>query len=352
MAQTVKELEKERAELLKAIENQAQSISTSEDTEHTLKDWLNAAEDVMPSNNKSQTHVNPSINTSQATQTNQTLSKPANKTPRSSFFMTIIVGTLLLTIIGVIYIGYISINNQLKEAKETNESLVMEINLLKDQFIQLEHKISEIEQEDTKPQALKSKKVQDENSRLKTVEKQIQQIDVKLEKILSKLEVTPAPVSTQDKKIEQEKQEEQKNDMVVSQPSVKQVNTPTTKPLNQPVIKLVKEVPFKSKVEAPKTPIEDYTADIKWLMEQPAFNYTLQLANLSDKESALQMIKDKSLEGSKVVIQHYRTATKYLVITGSYADKKRANAASREYKARLGISPWVRKIKDISSKVS
>jgi len=58
MAQTISELEKERAELLKAIESQAQQMSSSrplgekDQKEHTLNDWLLAAEEVMPSTPK------------------------------------------------------------------------------------------------------------------------------------------------------------------------------------------------------------------------------------------------------------------------------------------------------------
>ncbi|MBD3755047.1 MAG: hypothetical protein IE937_05310, partial [Gammaproteobacteria bacterium] len=51
MAQTIADLEKERAELLKAIESQAQQISSTraDDAQgHSLSDWLNAAEEIMP----------------------------------------------------------------------------------------------------------------------------------------------------------------------------------------------------------------------------------------------------------------------------------------------------------------
>ncbi|MEA3404531.1 MAG: hypothetical protein U9R28_02190, partial [Pseudomonadota bacterium] len=123
MAQTISELEKERAELLKAIENQAQHISTKRSSEddldgHTLKDWLNAAEEVMP------TRPVPGKSKSQDSVSSATTSNPktASANGKASFFGVIILLSLLLTILGVLYIAYNTINKELQEVKEVKEN--------------------------------------------------------------------------------------------------------------------------------------------------------------------------------------------------------------------------------------
>lgn len=133
MAQTISEFEKERAGLLKAIESQAQQMSSTrsdnseEPPEHTLNDWLNAAEDVMPSKIKSK-------------------SKPSTAAPnvkisgntKSSFFGVIIMLSLLLTILGVIYIAYTSIHNELKEVMTLKQASSADMKTLQESIKKLE----------------------------------------------------------------------------------------------------------------------------------------------------------------------------------------------------------------------
>ncbi|MDX1796554.1 MAG: hypothetical protein R3219_07495, partial [Hydrogenovibrio sp.] len=134
MAQTISELEKERAELLKAIEDQAQSMSSSRaggpdsTPEHTLKDWLNAAEEVMPNRPRNRTNPEP-----------QPQAKPETaKNNRASFFGVIIMLSLLLTILGVVYIAYTSIHNELKSVMAIKDSSSQDIQQLKASIAKLE----------------------------------------------------------------------------------------------------------------------------------------------------------------------------------------------------------------------
>ncbi len=130
MAQTISELEKERAELLKAIESQAQQMSSSRQSrdthtsEHTLNDWLNAAEEVMPSTPKRPTSSN-----------NTQAPKSKNK---ASFFGVVIMLSLLLTILGVVYIAYTSIHNELQKVLAVKEDSMREVTLLKESVAELQ----------------------------------------------------------------------------------------------------------------------------------------------------------------------------------------------------------------------
>ena len=373
MAQTINELEKERAGLLKAIESQAQQMSTgragqfADSSEHTLNDWLNAAEDVMPSK--------PSPKPQKKTTTPK-----ATMASKSSFFGVIIMLSLLLTILGVIYIAYTSINNELKQVLELKETTSAEIKSLQESIHKLEETVAskgqgklfkalqtKVDKLEMEVQQLKLAKVHSMSTvglvipsntvtpamldqKLKEYTKGI---DAKLEVILNRLNNDQVisltePAKKLDKKVAL------KEEVYVVVPEVVEPKEPTIKPLDQPVFRLVEKV---AKPENPTmgkdihVPLANYSADVKWLMEQPAFNYTLQLASMSEQSSIRKMIADKSLQGTKVVPQQRGDEVSYVLISGSYANRKEANNASAQYKANFGITPWVRKIKDLSAKV-
>ncbi len=353
MAQTVKQLEKERAELLKAIGSQAQQNSSVDNSGHSLSDWLNAAEDVMPSNQSPKRRGKPR----NAPKTIKITKQSTTKTKSSSIFTIIIVISLLLTIIGIIYISYISTNNEIRQVKQTQETSSSDIEELKSTVVEIEPKIKDLEKgikqlKNNSPIAatginneelMNSKPV---TTSLKGVEKQIHQLDYKLEQILLALvnrnpTITKTPVNLKKSTVK----------VKITEPTIIEPIAPKIKPIKQPVVRLLKRISTPKKVTAPKAPIADYTLDIKWLMDQPAFNYTLQLANMSGKAAAQKFINNKSLSGSHVVGVQKAGKTNYIILTGSYPTKKAANQARREYKANFGISAWVRKIKDISSKV-
>lgn len=387
MAQTISELEKERAELLQAIENQAQTMSSSrsgeqEPQEHTLQDWLNAAEEVMPNN--------PKIRSSQS---QQPASKPGNKdksakSNKASFFGVIIMLALLLTILGVLYIAYTGIHNELKTVMATKGDAVKEIKELKASveklqtnvaangkgklFEDLQNRVAALEKE------VKTLKAQRAN--LSTVgasqlpnnvvttevldaklKEYTKGIDAKLEKILKHLNLTmddatatPEPAAkpeTQSKvTVSKEEPDEQ-----IAEPKA-----PNVKPMDQPLVRLVQKAPVPTKPSAPakpkqpkpaKTPLKDYSQGVKWLMSQPAFNYTLQLASMSDRASVQKMVDNKNLHGTKIIPQERGGEVNYVLVSGSYKTRQQAENAATTYKSKLQISPWIRKIKDLSSRV-
>jgi len=353
MAQTIKELEKERVELLKAIENQAQTFSARDGSEHTLKDWLNAAEDVMPANefSKNTQRATPAIK-----KRAKAMSKSNNqsvKVSRSPFFLTVILLSLSLILIGVIYIGYMSLKNELKIIKQDQDKTNTEISLLKDFVVTLEPKLEDFEKNAQKMND--NSKTAGNNqivtksaleARFKKFETKMDSIDEKLADILGKLKER----NLNSRKLKSNVKSKDTPDLTINEPVITEPSTPTVKPLRQPVVRLVQKVNTPKTTEIPKAPLADYTLDVKWLMDQPAFNYTLQLASFTDKYAAEKMIKDKSLQGSHIIGQHYKTSKKYVVLSGSYLNKKQAHQAARQYKTNFNLSPWVRKMKDISAK--
>lgn len=382
MAQTISELEKERAELLKVIESKAQNMSSSRsDTtegqpEHTLNDWLNAAEEVMPTRS------------SRNTSSPQTASAPARSKPnKASFFGVIIMLSLFLTILGVVFIAYTNISSELQNALAINEETKKELAEVKqsladiqaasaasgqgDLFVELQQKVVSLE---AQLQALKSQQIQSstntntpsENSITQPVaieqlpanvvttevlEQKLQEytkgIDQKLETILSYLnneKQSPVKLKNQNEPVKQAA-------VKVSEPTVTEPEAPKVKPMDQPVVRLVKKV-TPPKVAEPTQPLENYTADVKWLVEEPAFNYTLQLASMSERNSVEKMIEQKNLKGARIIPLKRNGEPYYVLLTGSYESRSEADKAAQSYKANFGISPWVRKIKDLSNKLN
>jgi hypothetical protein len=388
MAQTISELEKERAELLKAIETQAQTMSSTrgggEDSpEHTLQDWLNAAEEVMPNN--------PRTRTSQSQQSTPASGKDnkANQTKnnRASFFGVIIMLALLLTILGVLYIAYTSIHNELKTVMANKVDAVKEIKELKasveklqtdvaasgkgQMFEDLQKRVALLEKELKSLQEKMSKQsvalvgtAQLPNNVVTTdvldakLKEYTKGIDAKLEKILKHLNLTmDDDDATPAKATDAETQSKVTVSKEEADEQVAEPKAPSVKPMDQPVVRLVQKAPEPKQPSAPEkpkaaaAPLKNYTQDVKWLMSQPAFNFTLQLASMGDRASIQKVVENKGLQGTKIIPQERNGEQNYVLLTGSYATRQQAENAASTYKSKFGISPWIRKIKDLSSRV-
>jgi septal ring-binding cell division protein DamX len=412
MAQTIAELEKERAELLKAIENQAQQISSTRSAEdnteknHTLTDWLAAAEEVMPSSGSTPRHTqeNPSA---------QESSDLKPQTSKTSFFGVIILLTLLLTILGVLYIAYTTINQELKQVVEIKESSqadterleasIQELqqNLasggqpeifiqLEERVLRLESQLEQIQQQQAELLAeLKTNRTaamplsvvgeataegDDPGSveapdrvvteavleqKLKTYTSQLEaRLEQKLEVILRHLTSEEAPSTLNDSTPTKEPSKpsakapanETPSLAEPSEPSVPQVKLPV---LEQPIVKLVSEVKAPA-VETPKPTaqaLKAYTSDEQWLLDQPAQHYILQLASMADKQALLTMVMQKGLPDTKIVAQTRQDATRYVLLTGSFPSRSEVNSRASTIKNEFGISPWIRKVGDLTARL-
>ncbi|RMD78812.1 MAG: hypothetical protein D6809_05025, partial [Gammaproteobacteria bacterium] len=89
---------------------------------------------------------------------------------------------------------------------------------------------------------------------------------------------------------------------------------------------------------------------LRWLKEQPADGYTLQLLALSSRERAVAFLRRHGLADRGAVIPVRRGGrTLYAVLYGTYPSKAQALAAARRLQARaplrrLHLRPWVRRV--------
>jgi septal ring-binding cell division protein DamX len=401
MSLTISELESERAKILEEIESKAQSISSGKSSageNHSLKDWLKAAEEVMPASEPVKEEQDMKNSETRSNYTAQVIKPSKNK---ASFFGVIIMLSLLLTLLGVLYIAYTSIHKELQSVLESNQLNTDNMNQLQidmdtlqksissggkaELFISLEDKVFALEAQvlvlqtalknplttsnttvsgaslksrpPVAPQAdlsMDPNKIVTEailDDKLNQLE---QKIDQKLQTILDYLSSGKKPltdVSSVDSGVLPVAVKDTSEEMTISEPSITETNSPV---ITQPLVQLVQTI---KRPEAPLTPakanapIEHYTADVKWLMNEPALHYTLQLASMSEQHSLEAIVRKKSLTDVRIIPQTRSETTNYILLTGSFASRKAANEFAKHYKMEFGISPWVRKVKDITVRV-
>ncbi|MCF6253573.1 MAG: SPOR domain-containing protein [Thiomicrorhabdus sp.] len=399
MSLTISELEAERAKILEEIENKAQKFSgDSNKTENpSLKSWLNAAEEVMPASKP-----DPKMRTKPKTQSKSNYQSQVFKPPRNRapFFGGLIVLTLILTLLGVIYIAYSSIHKELQNVLIAHEKSVVQMQTIQadmvelqktiatggkvDLFIALEDKLFALESQvlalkaEASPKTLEhplEKLVVNEevtsslsestratpnasddnlvtvsvlNQSLKRYTEQLDaRIDQKLETILNYLSKQGG-----DKNLESTSL----NGALVEEPITPTVMTPTVSEVKKPVI----DRPLVNLVQAVKTPtapdkvtppLKHYSADVKWLSQEPSQHYILQLASMPEAHSLKEIADKKQLQNVRIVPQIRKGVTNYVLITGSFADRKEAREFAQKIKSESGISPWIRKVKDLSSRL-
>lgn len=324
---------------------------------------------------------------SSRTQSSQPSSTSTGSKPnKASFFGVVIMLSLFLTILGVVFIAYTSISSDLEKVLAMHEENLQDVAELKDAFadlqasnaasgqgelfVQLQQRVKTLEAElqtlkaqqtiaaSTQPatpalsEPLALEQLPTNVVTTEVLEQKLheytQSIDQKLETILAYLNnEKQSPVQLKSEQPAKAKSAEVK----LNEPTINQPTAPKVKPVDQPVVTLVKRTTAPKAAE-PKAPLESYTADVKWLIEEPAFNYTLQLASMSERGSVEKMIEQKNLQGAKIIPLERKGEPYYVLLTGSYDSRSEADKAAQSYKMNFGISPWVRKIKDLSSKLN
>ncbi|WP_321323344.1 SPOR domain-containing protein [Thiomicrorhabdus sp.] len=140
MSLTISELEEQRAKILEEIESKAGKLTSQNSNNNespSLNDWLNAAEEVMPENPKhTSQQPNPKSSYSNKLLTTSTTS---NKT---SFFGVIIMLSLLLTILGVLYIAYSSFQKEQEKVLASQNQNFEHINELQTDFNSLQQSVT------------------------------------------------------------------------------------------------------------------------------------------------------------------------------------------------------------------
>ncbi|MEA1988377.1 MAG: SPOR domain-containing protein [Pseudomonadota bacterium] len=400
MSLTISELESERAKILDEIESQATKFSQKKPSQEgnlSLNDWLNAAEEVMPE----------SPEPKQKTSYSNKLLSSSNSNNKASFFGVIIMLSLFLTILGVVYIAYSSIQKELQIALVAKEENKEQMKLLQsdvqnlsevvasggksDLFSQLEAKVISLETQVaelktiitnqnggtnlglevvTNPALLekdgthasdvivktdKSGVVTEAilDHKLKIYTQQLEsKIDKKLEVILNHLRqggsasALPAIVNSAVDETVSNKTEVPTEE--VDTPTVATVKTPV---MDEPLVKLVTPVSKPKAPTAPKAPIVTTSADVKWLMEQPQAHYVLQLASMTEAAALNEIVKNNQLKDTKILPQTRNNVTTYVLVTGSFADRANADALAKQIKSQSGITPWIRKARDLANRI-
>ena len=118
-----------------------------------------------------------------------------------------------------------------------------------------------------------------------------------------------------------------------------------------------KEMPPKSMEAVIKT-----ATDIrkeKWILDQPANHYTIQLMGVSNEEALVRFIKDNHLENNAAYYKSMHNGNDWFpMIYGVYASVAEANAAIRDILAqdvfqKAGVKkPWIRKLSTIQSQIN
>ncbi len=392
MSLTISELEAERAKILEEIEHKAQKISGDKKAEPaSLKSWLNAAEEVMPSR-KQGNKMN--MKSHKSAYQSQAFKPPKNK---ASFFgVLIIVLTLLLTLLGVLYIAYSSLHKELQSVLQLHEQSSAQLEVLQDEmstlqksiatggkvelFVSLEDKLFALE---AQVAALKEKisMVEKEGGNHQTAVQKDDAVSSKMQDEVSLLSLPPeddrlVTESVLDESLKRyteslEKRIDQKFETILNilanrSPQIQEENaqtvdsisavTPknTTLPvIQQPLVQLVKPVesPNLPQVSPPTAPVKQYSSDVKWLLNEPKVHYTLQLASMPDASSLQKIIRKHQLKEARVLPQTRKGSTHYVLVTGSFSDRNQAHALAKQIKSELGIAPWVRKIKDLAARI-
>lgn len=405
MSLTISELESERAKILEEIESKAQSISSDKSSpgeNHSLKDWLKAAEEVMPTSEPVREKQDMRNSETRSNYTAQVIKPSKNK---ASFFGVIIMLSLLLTLLGVLYIAYTSIHKELQHVLESNQLNTDKMNQLQidmealqksissggkaELFISLEDKVFALEAQVLTLQTALNNPVMTSDSIVGTIDSDAtlvstssgepptdlpndanktvteavlddklsqleQKIDQKLQSILDYLSSGKKPltdVSSVNNVALPTAANDSIEEMTISEPSITETKSPV---ITQPLVQLVQSVKTPTAPETPEkvnVPIENYTADVKWLMNEPALHYTLQLASMPEQQSVEAIVRKKSLTDVKIIPQTRNGTTNYILLTGSFASRKAADEFAKQYKMEFGISPWVRKVKDITARV-
>lgn len=364
MAQTISELEQERAKLLEAIEAQASQISTkrspssgsssNEARPHTLNDWLNAAEQVMPvSQNASSSHSRDASRQ----QSRPASNKPPMNTPNNkvSFFGVIIMLSLLLTVIGVVYIAYTTVQKDLQQMSNLhNETLETMVQLQEDMIAlrdtveqggnsdAFETVMARLDQYEQELSGLKNLQANMQNQRprlnpnaLNDVTQTLErQMESRLQGLVDQLKRSGVALETSTSNGSQTTH----NDMSVNEPTVAEPKAPSVPRAEERLVRLVESKSTSSN-------------GVNWLKQQTPEHYVLQLASMQERAGIEKVIADKNIRNAQIIPQVRDGKQSFVLVVGSYSQRTEANQASIQIKDDTNISPWIRRVRDLSGRV-
>ena len=162
-----------------------------------------------------------------------------------------------------------------------------------------------------------------------------------------------APVSSEEKAPEPEV-------VAIAAPKPATETTPQVVDRSEPVQKPVEAAPAKSEQKPESVLAEGQVprsarilADEKLLLAEPAGNYTLQLLGAREKSSTERFLKAyPDQDGLRVFATLFKGKPWYVVVYGSYTDRKQAtNAVSGLPQGLKKLRPWARSMKGVHSDI-
>lgn len=458
---TISEIEAERAKILAEIEERAKTNAQgSGNAEATsLKDWLSAAQEVVPQSTLQPTSNNdrgtdPGVTTSFSQAMQQSLSPeetrsaettsqnrsvntqtgnevPMPTTPKNSSNSSIGVILLLTSILTIfsliLYFGYRDLTQKISDIREQSNAEMQEIrkalenggmaeaaqkdinkmderiqflesqlSLIQDQLSELSSQgqrkidfseIQTLNEEDKKALGESlgktlafggvTERVLDEKLRQynEQLAKQFElRLDQKLKPIMNKLNLASQRTSVTVNEPEEDTNQVAKID-VPQTPDAPEVKTPL---MEKPLLKMVEPKPVKeaeSQIE-PVSPItkpiieqepqnteqkksanlaqlyqDVLPSDVEWVKSKPKNNFTLQLASMKTAKDLQRLVANKNLKNTKILPQVRRGTVNYILLLDAVKDRDSAENIAADIKKQTGISPWIRKIQDIQTKL-
>jgi septal ring-binding cell division protein DamX len=73
---------------------------------------------------------------------------------------------------------------------------------------------------------------------------------------------------------------------------------------------------------------------------------------MTDKNAILQIKEQQGLKDAKVIPQKRAGELRYVLVLGSFKNRSEADQLARQIKAKTGIAPWIRRVKDIVAYVA
>ena len=108
--------------------------------------------------------------------------------------------------------------------------------------------------------------------------------------------------------------------------------------------------PTSEPAPTPEPPPEpELPADVKWLFDQPANHYSMQMMALADKNKVLNFVKKwKIADQSATFPITRRGKTLTVLVYGSYPNRAAADNAAKSLPKSWGVGqPWVRRFSGI-----
>ncbi|WP_319557558.1 SPOR domain-containing protein [Thiomicrorhabdus sp.] len=351
MSFTISDLEKEREKILKEIENKTQQFSQSatespsRSQEPNLRDWLKAADTVVPDQKK----VMPGKDFDLAENTVHPTSESHSLQIRRknvAYGIAILSGTVVFTLAASLFFSHQDLQTQLNVMQQQAQT--------QSELIQgLEEKIAGFEKQDENVVDVDSLKVQlsalehqiaDLESQIADQKKQTSESDQ--HKTLAALENL---VNQKWQLMSQQLAQQTKLGLKADKAPAIETTSKTAKTADLSI----KEPTVPSTPKSPQTPKVAQSPAQTWLLNQNGKDYILQLASSTKKSDLQRIVDNKKIKQVEILPQTTKQGgVRYILVSRqAFEEKALASDAAKKMKTNFGISPWIRQFEDLSRRL-